>query len=636
MELIESGDIEYAFDIRRKGSMHCLPVAWRKSVEIAKAGSDGKTYTLVDVFVDVFGNHLYIRGVALAFSMGAISRMTPPIRAIAVCSTLQSAARLENAILAREIEQQPRIPEALLYLEYQSRQPGALDAVAARMIQNQGRSIGTRVMREVGPVKIYSPRQSLKIWSALPVYCRQNFPDQEAWRLELLRDELPDAPLNFQEQEQLDAVVNRAMSLPPEFRDPSCISEQSYAWLREMYYIRLQRGEAEELTLDDPVAAATLAKLTPNAFQDLCLSAAREHLARHLAILCNSPDSVLTGPWYWAELFPALLAEMDQWAKAVLGSIANTSVYKVAMDSFEFACQRKKPVRLHGETKFGKSIVAKKFCHAFPGRARYVQVPWSNREGHLMEEIGKAFGVYQTGPKAEETIETLCQTFKILIVLDEAHGLFPTKLSRNSGPGRLNWVRLELFKHDVPVALVTTPQYNQVEERFSKATEWNIDQFNGCIYQYPQLPDRITFDELVAIGQTYLPGTDPDIIGLVAAEAEITGQYLIYFGRIAENAAWLAQRAGRAEITEDDIRCAVIMSTPPAKPVAPAKSPADTTKPAKKDAGRTGSQKSATMTLPPRGAKPDSEETGPDPRALPAAPARQTSLLVSAPVLTER
>ncbi len=74
VELMDSGGIEFAFDIRRKGSAHGFLVAWRQSVEIAKSGSSGKTYSLADVFGDAFGDAAFIRGVDLAFSMGMASR----------------------------------------------------------------------------------------------------------------------------------------------------------------------------------------------------------------------------------------------------------------------------------------------------------------------------------------------------------------------------------------------------------------------------------------------------------------------------------------------------------------------------------------------------------------------------------
>ncbi len=546
--------------------------------------------------------------------------MTLQIRAIAVCATLNRAYSLENSILAREIEQQPRIPESLLWLQYQSHEPGALDTVARRMIQRQGHTLGSRTMREIGPCESYTPKQSLEIWAALPAYCKKRYPNDEAWRLEILNERSPGGSLILRDREQLDALLERAMKLPPELRDPSCISVEGYAWLSEMYRIRREQRLVAPLTMDDPIAAATLAILTPKALNTLCENAAREHLARHLAILCNSPDSVLTGPWYWADLFPALLAEMDQWAADVLGSIATTSVYKIAMDSFKFAYERKKTIRLHGQTRFGKTIVAKAFCRAFPGRARYVQVPWSNRDRHLIEEIGKAFGIRETGPKAEETIETLCQTFKVLIVLDEAHGLFPAKFSRNASPGRLNWVRLELFKRDVPVALITTPQYNDVEVRFRAATDWNIDQFNGCFFRYPELPDKITFEEMVAIGRTYLPGIDSDIVEFIAAEAQKTGKYLIYFEAIAENASWLAQRAGRAEITVDDVQAARVISTPPVAPAAPRPDEA------RRKSTRKPKESGAVILRPPAGSDLLRRQTEPDP--LPS-PTRETSPLIT-------
>jgi hypothetical protein len=506
--------------------------------------------------------------------------------ALPLARRLYAAQTLQDQTLADELAEPPRAQELAIYLDYRRRQPGGLNAVEENLISHHSGNIGTSAMRGIGVVKSYTAEQALSVWCGIPGHLRDRLCEGEAWRLDLLREEMArfdKAEFADCDDDDPDQEIDRALRGDAERRlfDGNCTDDEA-AWIKRHVVNRKSGNPFKVITHGDTILAATLANLTPQKFTELCLGTARQNLSSHLADIANGRAITFTlGPWYWWNVYDALIAEMDRWAETVIGGIAKTEIYRITCDPLDFAWYNKRAVRIDAFSRYGKSISGLTYCRAWPGRAAYLTVPWSNRQSHLIEEIGKLFGLQGFGRELEEAVELICQTFKIVLVMDEAQGLFPASFSKNTSPGRLNWVRLELIKHDVPIALLCTPQnYQQRESRFTKTTGFAVEQFNGCLAKFPRMPEKITFQELVAIGMTYLPGVKKAIIEEIAAAAKATGQYLTYFEHVALNAAWIAKNSGRAEITSEDIDLAIIEATPPDKRAA-ASAPRREEKPAK-------------------------------------------------------
>jgi hypothetical protein len=532
--------------------------------------------------------------------------MNQSIDAVLVARKLNGSDMLQNRSLAAEMQKHPRAREAAIFIQGVSLVKGGVEGFAKRLIDHQISSIGTETMLRLGALAAYDPRQFFSIWREIPLYIRKDL-HGEAWRIELLNEDMPgwcdDAHRVQQMQEEI-AAKNR-------FFPHDGYARQESEWRAARIADRYSENPFEKVCASDEVLAAALTRLTPAALQNLCIKHAKKELVADLRKLAEDPSSLITvGPWYWWDLFPALLREMDRWAEEIAGIIARTRVYEAVEDGSAFAFETGKPIQVDGQTRFGKSIAEETWCLAHPGRGRYVSVPCSNRHDDLLSKIAKAFGISSTGRQMREEVTLVCQVFKVVIVLDEAHELFPTKFSKNTVPQRLNWIRLELFKHDVPVALVTTPQvWSTARQRFKETTGWVDEQFMGCIVKYPQIPDEITSEEMIAIGRLQMPYLSLSYIKLIAGRAKQCAQYLAYFEAVALNAAWIAKRAGRTEITIEDISKAMIEATP-----------SEVRRAAEKEAQRKGAASSSLSSDPAakRNSRKKSKST--QTRALPAIP----------------
>jgi hypothetical protein len=78
--------------------------------------------------------------------------------------------------------------------------------------------------------------------------------------------------------------------------------------------------------------------------------------------------------------------------------------------------------------------------------------------------------------------------------------VYPAKLSRNTDPARLNWVRRALIDKGIPVVMICTPQrYDSAKTRFVKATKFAIEQFDTRIPPAVDLPATLCEDDLIAV-----------------------------------------------------------------------------------------------------------------------------------------
>src|SRR5262249_44674909 len=138
---------------------------------------------------------------------------------------------------------------------------------------------------------------------------------------------------------------------------------------------------------------------------------------------------------------------------------------------------------INGLARTGKTFAARAWCDLHPGRARFAQVPASTDDIGFFRSIARSLGVsINLNSKAQELrnrIEQVLQTGDLLLCLDEAHYLWPHSNYRDALPNRLNWIMTALVNHDVPVCLVTTPQFLADQKRIERKTGWTSEQFVG-------------------------------------------------------------------------------------------------------------------------------------------------------------
>jgi hypothetical protein len=152
------------------------------------------------------------------------------------------------------------------------------------------------------------------------------------------------------------------------------------------------------------------------------------------------------------------------------------------------------------------------------------------------------------------------RTGDIVLVLDEAQRLWPQRI-RNNFPNRIIWV-MTLANAGVPVCMISTPQFLLAQNAVEKCG-WNSAQFTGRLGHYESLPTELETSDLMAVSRSVLPEANEKVLKALAIYARTSARYLAAIDTIAKRAKYIAQIAGRASYTGEDIRKAMEESVIP-------------------------------------------------------------------------
>lgn len=404
---------------------------------------------------------------------------------------------LANLVARRcELLTDPSEAELLFFLQYHSHQPGGLKKFVRDLLAAFPERVATRTMQKLGlkDGQIYTPEQ-----------------------VEKVRDEhgamYGDFPLNGE-----------------------------YDLENETYHI----GKPKTY----PVKA----------FLDRCLKEAQT-LDALLMRFCLDPEQALTGPWYFPTLIETLADYQTQLAQCARASLAETEISRLVFEALDYALEGDCLTVTDGAARTGKTVAAKAWCLLRPGRARYVQVPASNDDISFFRAIAEALGVSASlsmkGVQMRERVEKVLRSAKIMLVFDEAHYLWPQNNRKEALPNRLNWILTAMVNYQVPVALVTTPQFTRDQKIVEKKTGWTSAQFVGRIALYKPLPDRLNASELTAIARCHLREGDAKSISLLVDVATISQSYISGIEHAVNRARHEARKQGRAAVTFADVKSAV-------------------------------------------------------------------------------
>jgi hypothetical protein len=222
---------------------------------------------------------------------------------------------------------------------------------------------------------------------------------------------------------------------------------------------------------------------------------------------------------------------------------------------------------------FGKTESVETWCAARPGIARLVKVSPLDCDGDLHRAIADALGIEadcSSGSDLRRRIEYVLKYARLGLVFDEAHRLVPQKLSRNTVPTRLEWIRSRLAEEKVPCVLVVTPQsYETSVTKFLRKTRFAFEQINGRMFAV-RLPDKLSFRDLMSVARLHFPDVSEECLGVLAARAGKSQSYLKDVEHVAKRARYLASKVRRKVTMEDiDAACAEIMPQTAARPAGP-------------------------------------------------------------------
>ena len=263
-----------------------------------------------------------------------------------------------------------------------------------------------------------------------------------------------------------------------------------------------------------------------------------------------------SGLWYLPGFWEALCAWRQRECDAAREKITETAVTRSVFEELDFALETRGFVLIEGREGIGKSAAARAWCGQRPGQAIYVSLESGTDEATLFRSIARRIGTASScGFKSAEMrtrIQDALQPGHLMLVLDEAHFLWPQNArSEHFTPKRLDWLRTALIDFEVPVALLSTPQYfTQACDRFRKHG-WNAHQIQRRLARTTVLPETLSAEDSLAVAQRYFPSLSRRDAKRVAGVALLTLGYLSSIFHLRKRVDFLANR--RADATEAEL-----------------------------------------------------------------------------------
>lgn len=179
-----------------------------------------------------------------------------------------------------------------------------------------------------------------------------------------------------------------------------------------------------------------------------------------------------------------------------------TSLGKVVRGCLDKGLATRRMIVVEGEAGSGKTYEAKAWCKAHLGEARFVDLTGITHRTGFFQKIGAALGIgicQQASSKLQARIEGVLASTKLMLVIDEAHYLWPQHRRNHSSPELVDWVDTALVNSGVPVALIATDQFSALKAHVEKQTGWTSAQFMHRTFRFTKLQARPTKADLEAV-----------------------------------------------------------------------------------------------------------------------------------------
>lgn len=274
-----------------------------------------------------------------------------------------------------------------------------------------------------------------------------------------------------------------------------------------------------------------------------------------LRTLLLDPKSGSPRKGFWN--FAALWTTLCEWRQAEVdstkGRIVETEVSRQIYEELDFAFDSRGFVLLEGREGIGKTEAVRSWCDRKPGKVLYIRLESNTDETAFYRTISRRVGtsssLLRKAAEIRARIEDALQRNHIMLVLDEAHFLWPmSERSERSAPRRVDWLRTSLIDFGVPVALISTPQFFDRQcDRFRKHG-WNANQIQRRLARTVRLPDALSPDDALAVTRKYFPTVPTNTAKRIAGVSLLSRGYLTSISHLRKRADFLvSRRAGVAE-----------------------------------------------------------------------------------------
>ena len=282
------------------------------------------------------------------------------------------------------------------------------------------------------------------------------------------------------------------------------------------------------------------------------------------------PDQSLTVQFadlYWFnDIMGALLNFQRREEEAARSDFVLTAIGRKIWETLDFALKARRMVLIEGWEGRGKSEAVKAWCRIHRGEARFVDLAGVTSKTTVFRSIAKALGIAssysRTATEMQGRIEDVLQRSRLVLVFDEAHFLFNQSPRIYSRPELIDWIDTTLCNHDVPVALITTPQFIHCVKRAEKQVGWNWRQFRRRVRRWVPLPEWNTDADLETVARKIMPGLPRAGIKFALGYAKMSlngspSRDISGLGDVAIEAKLMAEDAGRTTITFEDVARAI-------------------------------------------------------------------------------
>jgi hypothetical protein len=276
------------------------------------------------------------------------------------------------------------------------------------------------------------------------------------------------------------------------------------------------------------------------------------------------------------EIADALREFQDRYETNVKSEFVQTTIGKEVFETLDHALAIGKMVVIEGDSGSGKTTAVEAWCAQHQGQALFVSLSGITHQTGFFRQLATTIGLAASNRKAikmQIKVEEFFRKTRLMLVIDEAHYLFPRLQQRESSPVLVDWINTALVNHNVPVALICTDQFAKLKARVEKQTGWTSEQLEHRVKRYKKLPSTPTKGDLEAVAtkllalkwnsleqQWNVPGPAPhrDFVKMVVGYALTCKMRLPAVAATVEEARYQARKAGRSHIVATDIRTALL------------------------------------------------------------------------------
>jgi hypothetical protein len=464
-----------------------------------------------------------------------------------------------TAVAARAaIVDDPAIRRLLWFLQARSLEPGGLKQVAREILERHAARIGTPAMHKFGmkPGQIYKAEQVRAVRNDLGG--GYGYPLRgEVWSHSIY------------DRCYCDAAEQLAMA------ESEFAREQAKKGLAESQkhptgYPVEKLLEACQHTPEDLTAFLTDLCINPRLMFQKPGERPKERSNYEQRLESEFPTQrleVKCAELFWfQDIIGALLDYQRREEEAAQAAFVLTAIGRKVWETLDFALKSRRMVLVEGWEGRGKSEAAKLWCRMHPGEARFVSLKGVSNKTTVFREIARALGIAcsykRKSTEMQARIEDVLQRSRLMLVFDEAHFFFNQSARVYTRPELIDWVDTALENQGVPVALITTPQFIQCVKRAQDQVGWNWRQFRRRVARWVELAQWNTDADLAAVARKIMPGITGAGVKLAMSYAKLSfhgspSRDISGLGDVAIEARLIAEQAGRATITFEDVERAI-------------------------------------------------------------------------------